>query len=117
MPSDAPDMVVLALRIQIVVAKGEVVDILDFEADVIQAGFRSRRTQQHVMVDIVVAPIDPRESRQDFRLVVRRVEIVGMHETEIFLEPAYGLLLNRRRHHGVTNALDARGALEKTLFM
>ena len=75
MPADPPHMLVLAKPLQVLVVLEDAVDVLDLVGDVVQPGLLVVHAEQDVMVDIVLAAVEPAEGADDV-LLVAGVDVV-----------------------------------------
>ena len=90
-------------------ADEHVVDVLHLEREMIEAGAFVPHAEERVMVDVIVAGVDPAELADDVVLVAG-VDVVRADQAERLAEPADGLLVLRRAEHGVADPLHARRA-------
>src|SRR4051794_15688205 len=72
----------------------------------VEAGARIPHAKERVVVDIVVAGVDPAELTDDVVLFAG-VHVVRTDQTKSLAEPANGLLVLRGAEHGVANSFDA----------
>src|SRR5262245_17163916 len=110
MPANAPHVLVLAEMREMLMSHEHVVEVLHLEGEVIQARALVPDAEEHVMIDVVLAPIAPVE-RPDDVVLRAHVDVVRADEAERVAEPAHGRHHIGRRHHAVADPLHARGAL------
>ena len=56
-PPEPPHVLVDAKLLEIVVAHGDVVDVLDLEREVVEPGLGMVEAEEHVMIDIGIAAV------------------------------------------------------------
>src|SRR5579862_8318977 len=96
MPADAPEMLV-ALRRHDVVADHDVVDVGGLVAEVVQPRLVAADAEEGMVVDKIVAAVEPVERAGDVGLVAD-IDLVRLAEAEHLAIPAEGLLELRRMH-------------------
>src|SRR6266446_6868945 len=109
MAADAPEMLV-ALFLQELVANHDVVHVRRLVRQVVQARLVAADTEEDMVVDIILAAVEPVERADDVGLLVG-VDLVRAAEAEHLAVPAERLLELRRVHDEMADALDVRGSL------
>src|SRR5690242_4159532 len=105
MAADAPHVLVLAEALDVLVVLEHAVDVLDLVGDVVQPDLRVVDAEQHMMVDILLAAIEPAEGADDV-LLVAGIDVIGAQHAQRVAEPRHGLLDLGRRQHAMADALD-----------
>src|SRR5215831_13770191 len=90
MAADAPHMLV-ALLLQMLVADHYIVDVGGFVRQVVEPALVAADAEKRMMVDIVVAAVEPVERADDIALLAG-IELVRAAEAEHFAIPAQRLL-------------------------
>src|SRR5439155_2889874 len=111
-PADAPHVLVLAEFLQALVTAEHVIDIVDLEREVVQPGLLVLEAEEHVVIDVLVAPVTAVE-RTDEVVLALHVHVVRADEAQRVAEPLHGLLELRRPHYPVPDALDRRRLLRQ----
>src|SRR5204863_3172526 len=96
MPADAPE-VLIALRLHDFVADHDVVDVSRLIGEVVEPRLVAADAEEGVVVDIVLAAVEPVERADDVVGAVN-VDLVGAAQTEDLAVPAERLLELRRMH-------------------
>ena len=104
-PADAPHVLVLAELREVVVAHADVVDVHHLEREVVEPGLLVVETEEHVVIDVMLAAVAAIE-RADQVVLVARINIIGADEAEHLAEPGHGLGKFRRHHYAVSDPLD-----------
>src|SRR5262249_41112671 len=107
MAADAPDVLVGAEPLQMIVPDEDVVDILDLEGEMIEPGALMPNAEERVMVGIVGAAIAAAEGTDEI-VGATLVDIVGSEQPERLAKPLDRLGDTRRRQHGMADALHMR---------
>src|SRR5260370_868740 len=111
MPADAPEVLVALLH-QVFVADHDVVHIGGFVRQVVEPGLVAADAEEDVVIDIIVAAVEPVERADDVVLAVGP-HLVRAAEAEHVAVPAERLVELRRMHDEMADALDmARAALD-----
>src|SRR5205814_7070285 len=108
MPADAPE-VLIALRLHDFVADHDVVDVSRLIGEVVEPRLVAADAEEGVVVDIVLAAVEPVERADDVVGAVN-VDLVGAAQTEDLAVPAERLLELRRMHDEMADPFDVRRA-------
>src|SRR5688572_20367795 len=106
-PADAPDMLVLAGALQMLVAHHQVIEAVHLERHVVQPAVRAFEAQEGMVIDVGLAAVAAVE-RGDDVVLMARVHLVGGHEAEHLAVPADLLPGALRHEHRVRDALHLR---------
>src|SRR5215510_11425080 len=110
--ANPPHVLVLAEFLQALVTTEHVVDIVDLEREVVEPGLLVLEAEEHMVIDVLVAPITAVERTNEVLLALH-VHVVRANEAQCVAEPLYGLLELRRPQHSVPDALDRRRLLRQ----
>ena len=112
MAADAPHMLVLAEALEVLVTHEDVVDVLNLERKMVEAGPFVLHAEECVMVDVFGAGVDAAELADDV-VRVAGVDIVRAHQAQHVAEPLYGFAVLRCAHHRVADTFHGRWTLTK----
>src|SRR5208282_2238809 len=84
--ADAPDMLVLARFLQMFLAEHHVVEIAHLERQMVEAVLRSGEAEENMVIDIIVAAVEPVERADDVALVAF-INVVRDQETQRLAVP------------------------------
>src|ERR1700733_5163675 len=99
--ADPPHVLEFTEADEILMADEDVVDILNLKRKMIEASTFISHTEESVVVNIIVAGIDPTELPDDV-VLFPGIHIVRADETQCLAEPANRLLVLRRPEDGMT---------------
>src|ERR1700689_3038934 len=85
--ADPPHVLVFTEAVEILMANEDVVDILNLKRKMIEASTFISHTEERVVVNIVVAGIDPTELPDDV-VFVPGINVVRADQTQCLAEPA-----------------------------
>ena len=91
MPAEPPHVLVGSEGFEIVVAHGDVVDVGHLERQMVEPGLLVAQAEEDVVVDEIVAAVEPVERADQVRLVAG-IDVVGADEAERLAVPGDGLL-------------------------
>ena len=100
MPAQAPHVLVRADLLQMLVAEEDVVDIKHFEGEMVEAGLLVLQAEEGMVVDILVAAVEPVE-RTDDVVLAPGIDVVGTDEAEGVAELTYRIRESLRCRRGV----------------
>src|SRR5262245_1905363 len=109
MAADAPDVLVGAEALQMLVPDEDVVDVLNLEGEVIEPGPRMADAEERVMVGILGATVAAAEGADEI-VGATLIDIVGAEQPQGLAKPPNRLGDVRRRQHGVADAFHMRRA-------
>src|SRR5713226_3506804 len=108
MAPDAPHMLVFAGRLEMLVTHEDVVDIDDFEGQVVEPDPLVGDAEKHMVVDVLVAAVEAIEGADEVVLAAG-IDIVRRDEAERLTEPLHRLAHLGRAEDDVPDAHDRRG--------